>query len=68
VTVATGAGGGGAVTVTVACPVIPSLVAVICTDPAATPVTFPVDDTVAVELLALLQVTVRPVSTAPFAS
>lgn len=68
VTVATGAGGGGAVTVTVALPLTPSLVAVIPTDPAATPVTRPVDETVAVVVLALVHVMVRPVSTTLFAS
>jgi hypothetical protein len=66
-TLATGAGAGGAVTVTLAVPVLPSLVAVIVAVPAETPVTTPVDDTVALELLDV-HVTTRPVSKLPPAS
>src|SRR6267143_1364085 len=44
------------------------LVAVIVADPAATPVTCPLDDTVATALLLVVHVTVRPVSTFPFTS
>jgi hypothetical protein len=47
---------------------IPSLVAVIVTDPAATPVTSPAADTVAMAGFELVQVTARPVSTVPAAS
>jgi hypothetical protein len=64
VTVATGTG----TTVIEAVPVFPSLVAVIVTVPSATPVTTPPDDTVAMPVLPELHVTVRPVSTLPFAS
>jgi hypothetical protein len=63
-TVATGTG----VTVTLAVPLLPSLVAVIVAEPAATPVTTPLDDTVAIPVLELDHVTVRPVSTLLFAS
>ena len=47
VSTGTGGGGGAAFTVTLAVPLFPSLVAVIVTAPAATPVTSPVADTVA---------------------
>src|SRR5437764_1352116 len=61
VTDATGAGG-GAFTVRVAEPVTPSLVARIATLPAATAVTKPLPETVAIAVLALAQVTTRPES------
>jgi len=63
-TVATGTG----TTVTEAVPVFPSLVAVIVTVPKATPVTVPLELTVAMPVLPELHVTTRPVRTAPFAS
>jgi len=66
-TVATGAGGGAA-TVTVAALVLPSLVATIDAEPAATAVTNPEADTVATSGLALDQMIVRPVRTFPAAS
>ena len=59
---------GGTVTVTVAVPLLPSLVAVIVTVPAATPLTSPVHETVATAVFELAHVTVRPVTGAPFAS
>jgi hypothetical protein len=59
---------GTAVTVTLAVPDCPSLVAVIVTDPGATPVTNPALDTVATPTSELAQVTVRPASAAPPAS
>ena len=70
VTVATGAGGGGggAVTVIAVVPLRPSLVAVIVAEPAATPVTKPLEETVAIEELEVDHVTVRPVRTLPLAS
>jgi hypothetical protein len=61
-------GTGAIVTVTEAVPLFPSLVAVIVAEPAATPVTTPLDDTVAIPVFELAHVTVRPESTAPFAS
>src|SRR2546425_57007 len=61
-------GGGGAVTVTAAVPLCPSLVAVIVAEPTATPVTSPLPLTVATAVLLLAHVTVRPVSGAPLAS
>lgn len=61
---ATGAGG-GTVTVMGAVPLTPSLVAVIVALPAATPVTVPVDETVATFVFELAHVTTRPVSVAP---
>jgi hypothetical protein len=64
VTVATGAG----VTVIVALPVLPSLVAVILAMPSATAVTRPSAETVATALLLELHVIERPVKTMPFAS
>jgi hypothetical protein len=52
-----------------AVPLFPSLVAVIVTGPpAATPVTSPLLDTLAMAVLALDQVTTRPVSGLPLAS
>ena len=62
-TVATAAGAGGAVTVSPALPVLVSLVAVIVADPAATAVTNPLDETVAIIVLLLDHVTTRPMST-----
>jgi hypothetical protein len=59
---------GTSVTVTVAVPLFPSLVAVIVAEPAATPVTTPLDETVAIPVLELDHVTARPVSTLLFAS
>src|SRR5437867_836294 len=53
---------------TLAEPLFPSLVAVIVTDPAATPVTRPLADTVASAAFELVHVTARPVSTFPAAS
>jgi hypothetical protein len=65
VTVATGTG----ITVIVAVPDWPSLVAVIVTGlPTATPVTTPVALTVATAALLVVQVIVRPVSVLPLAS
>ncbi len=59
---------GTLVTVTLAVPVLPSLVAVIVPVPAATPVTKPVAATVITALLLLVQVTARPFSTLPAGS
>ena len=59
---------GGAVTVTVADPACPSLVAVIVALPVATPVTSPPAETVATALALVVHVTARPVSTFPPAS
>ena len=59
---------GGAVTVTVAEPGCPSLVAVIVAVPVATPLTSPAADTVATPLALVVHVTTRPVSTFPPAS
>ena len=59
---------GTGVTVTVAVPVFPSLVARMVVVPGATPVTTPLDETVAIPALSLEKATGRPVSTAPFAS
>jgi hypothetical protein len=59
---------GTAVTVTEAVPDLPSLVAVIVADPAATPVTRPVLETVAAAVLLELHVTTRFVTTVPFRS
>jgi hypothetical protein len=56
------------VTVTVTLPLLPSLVAVIETDPVFFPVTTPDCDTVAVLVLPDDHVIVRPVRTFPFAS
>ena len=55
-------------TVTLALPLFPSLVAVIVAGPGATPVTRPVAFTVAVDVLELVHVTVRPVRMLPLAS
>jgi hypothetical protein len=49
-------------------PLIPSLVAVIVAEPAATPVTNPLALTVATAELLLAHVTTRPESAAPFTS
>src|SRR5207247_1170946 len=68
VTDATGAGAGGAVTVIAAVPLLPSLVAVIVAEPAATPVTRPLVFTVAAAVLLLIHTIVRPESGLPFAS
>src|SRR5439155_14123189 len=59
---------GTLVTVTVAVPLCPSLVAVIVAAPAATPVTKPLAETVATAALLVAQVTVRPLRAVPFAS
>jgi hypothetical protein len=67
VTDATGAGA-GALTVTVAEPLLPSLVAVIVAVPGATPVTTPDGDTVAIAVLLDAHVMARPVSAFPLAS
>src|ERR1041384_3775229 len=52
-------------TVTAALPLLPSLVAVIVTEPTATPVTRPVALTVAIAVLLLAHVTTRPVKVLP---
>src|SRR5512142_48541 len=59
---------GAKVTFTVDVPLLPSLVAVIVTVPAATPVTAPVGETVATPGLLVDHATTRPVSTLPLAS
>src|SRR5438876_11208536 len=56
------------VTVTLALPLLPSLVAVIVVDPAATPLTSPLPLTVATAVLPLAHVTIRPDSALPLAS
>jgi hypothetical protein len=66
-TVATG-GGGAALTLIVADPVWPSLVAVIDAVPTASPFTRPLAVTLAIAALADDQVTVRPVTVVPLAS
>jgi hypothetical protein len=66
-TEATGTGG-AVVTVNVALPFCPSLVALICADPTATAVTTPEELTVATELSLELQLTLRPVRTLLLAS
>jgi len=68
VTALGGGGGGGVVTVMVAAPLFPSLVAVTATEPAVPAVTRPVPLTVAIPGLLLVQVTGRPDSGFPFAS
>jgi hypothetical protein len=70
VTDATGTGGGGAdaLTVTVEVPNIPSLVPVMVTTPALTPVTTPLGETTAMALSLLDQLTARPVRVLPLAS
>ena len=60
--------GGVAITVMVAVPLRPSLVAVITAVPTTRPVTSPLPLTVATLSALLAQVTVRPVSTLPAAS
>src|SRR5256886_14489573 len=60
--------GGGSTTVTAAVPLLPSLVAVIVADPAATPVTSPLPSTVATPVLLLDQVTTRPDNGVPLSS
>src|SRR5690349_4749809 len=59
---------GGGVTETVALPLLPSLVAVIVADPAATPCTSPLASTVAVPGAPLCHVIVRPESGFPLGS
>src|SRR5207245_1095551 len=59
---------GTTLTVSAAVPLLPSLVAVMVAEPAATPVTSPLPFTVATPVLLLAQVTTRPVRTAPPAS
>src|SRR6266516_2941721 len=59
---------GMVLTVIVAVPLCPSLVAVIVADPAATPLTTPLALTVATAVLPLDQVIARPESELPFAS
>src|SRR5438552_12747745 len=58
----------GDVTVTLAVPLCPSLVAVIVADPAAAAVTSPLPSTLATDVLLLDHVTVRPASAVPLAS
>jgi hypothetical protein len=64
VTVATGAG----LTVSVALPVFPSLIAMICTEPGLFAVTTPVGETVATAALPELHVTLRPARGLPVES
>src|SRR5438067_202516 len=61
-------GGGGAVTVTLAVPLCPSLVAVIVAAPTATPRTMPLPSTLATPGALLPQVTARPLRGFPFGS
>src|SRR5437773_10135598 len=63
-----GVPGAWEVTVMEEVPVLPSLVAVIVAEPAATPVTSPLPFTVANAMASLDQVTARPERGAPFAS
>jgi len=56
------------VTVTAAVALFPSLVAVIVAEPTARPLTTPLGDTVAIALLLVAHVSVRPGSTFPLAS
>ena len=58
----------GVVTVTADVPLLPSDVAVMVAEPAATPVTSPLPFTVATAVLLLDQVTTRPDNGLPFAS
>src|SRR5438128_3724020 len=58
----------GVVTVMADVPLCPSLVAVMVAEPTVTPVTRPLELTVATEVLLLDQLTVRPDSGFPFAS
>src|SRR5436190_2039755 len=62
------AAGAGAVTVMAAVPLFPPLLAVIVAEPAATPVTSPLADTVATPVLLLVQVTDCPARVLPAAS
>src|SRR2546425_2812436 len=55
-------------TVTAAVPLLPSLVAVIVTEPAATPVTSPLPFTVASKALLVAHVTTRPLNGLPTSS
>jgi hypothetical protein len=57
--------GGSAVTVMVAVPVFPDAVALMVAEPAATPLTVPLELTVATVALLVDQVTVWPVMTIP---
>src|SRR5438046_201725 len=59
---------GTLVTVMADVPLCPSLVAVIVAEPAATPVTKPLAETVAAAALLVAQVTTRPLRAVPFAS
>src|SRR3989449_7042207 len=59
---------GTVVTVTAAVPLLPSLVAVMVAEPAATPVTRPLPVTAATTVLLLAQVTDRPLNGAPVES
>src|SRR5207247_7978643 len=59
---------GTVLTVIVALPLCPSLVAVIVAEPAAPPVTSPLALTVATAVLLLAHVTARPANGLPFAS
>jgi len=59
---------GTLVTVMADVPLCPSLVAVIVAEPAATPVTNPLAETVAIAALLVAQVTARPLRAVPFAS
>src|SRR5256885_16720252 len=61
-------GGGGCTTVTAAMPLLPSLVAVMVADPAATPVTEPLPFAVATPVSLLDHITTRSDSSAPVAS
>jgi hypothetical protein len=63
--VTTGGGGGPAVTVIADVPDNPELVAVIVAEPAATPVTTPLELTVAAAALLVVQLTVCPLMTLP---
>ena len=63
--VTTGGGGGVAVTVTLDVPDFPAVAAVIVAEPTATPVTRPLEFTVAVAGLLLDHVIVWPVMTCP---
>ena len=56
------------VTVIVAVPLCPSLVAVIVADPGARPVTLPLTSATATEVLLLDQAIARPISALPLAS
>jgi len=66
--VTTGGGGGAAATVIADVPDFPAQVAVIVADPAATPVTTPVELTVATFALLVDQAMLCPVMTFPLAS